>query len=528
MRETFIAILLVILFSKIDLAQLSPSIEWYRIYDGIGKGIDMTNDSKKDKENNLYLAGKSAGLDGSQDLLILKYTSYGELISEIRYVSAPASWEEANSIAIDTSNNLYCIGVASFGTSTFFTIIHKYSSNGSLIWDKNFFNISEKYSEGIKITIDNDNDVITGYHLNGAYITKYTSSGDSLWTIVISDDTSNYAINDILTDLNSNIYVTITQSYYGGSDVPYTIIHTYKYDKNGNTIWHKMFDGIYTRKIILDKSNKILQLIIGPNSGKIIKISQTGEIEWEKDSGILILTDLGVDSENNIIVTGYDVTSNSFDYFTKKYSSDGAEKWLQIFNSSENLKDYALALDIDNYNNIYVTGSSHNSISQGISYTVKYSDKGELRWIQKFDAPHSIFENSYFLFLDDSNNIFIGGDVADSTNGWNFFALKINQNLGTNVEHQYIKIPVDYALNQNYPNPFNPTTKIVYQIPELSFVTIKIYDVLGNEMAVLVNEEKPSGTYEVEYNASSLPSGIYFYQLNAGSFIETKKMILIK
>ncbi|MCW9097465.1 MAG: aryl-sulfate sulfotransferase, partial [Ignavibacteriaceae bacterium] len=86
----------------------------------------------------------------------------------------------------------------------------------------------------------------------------------------------------------------------------------------------------------------------------------------------------------------------------------------------------------------------------------------------------------------------------------------------------------NYYLSQNYPNPFNPTTKIRYEIPELSFITMKVFDVLGNEIATLVNEEKPAGKYEVEFNASTLPSGVYFYQLKAGKFIKTKKMVLLK
>ncbi len=85
-----------------------------------------------------------------------------------------------------------------------------------------------------------------------------------------------------------------------------------------------------------------------------------------------------------------------------------------------------------------------------------------------------------------------------------------------------------FQLSQNHPNPFNPTTTIKYQIPELSFVTLKVYDVLGNEIATLVNEEKPIGSYEVEFNATSLPSGIYFYKLQAGDFVEIKKMVLMK
>jgi hypothetical protein len=94
-------------------------------------------------------------------------------------------------------------------------------------------------------------------------------------------------------------------------------------------------------------------------------------------------------------------------------------------------------------------------------------------------------------------------------------------------------LPKTMELFQNYPNPFNPTTTIKYQIPELSFVTLKIYDVLGNEIATLVNDEKPAGSYEVEFSVGrdstpDIASGIYFYSLKAGSFFVTKKMILLR
>jgi aminopeptidase N len=88
--------------------------------------------------------------------------------------------------------------------------------------------------------------------------------------------------------------------------------------------------------------------------------------------------------------------------------------------------------------------------------------------------------------------------------------------------------PIEYELWQNYPNPFNPTTKVKFAIPRSSFVKFNIYDALGKEIATLVEEEKPIGIYEVEFDASNLPSGIYFYSLNAGEFNQTKKMILLK
>jgi hypothetical protein len=98
----------------------------------------------------------------------------------------------------------------------------------------------------------------------------------------------------------------------------------------------------------------------------------------------------------------------------------------------------------------------------------------------------------------------------------------------TPVENNINNLPEEFALLQNYPNPFNPSTKIKYQIPELSFVTIKVYDVLGKEITTLVNQEKPVGNYEMTWYAERLPSGVYFYQLKASSFVETKKMILLR
>jgi len=88
--------------------------------------------------------------------------------------------------------------------------------------------------------------------------------------------------------------------------------------------------------------------------------------------------------------------------------------------------------------------------------------------------------------------------------------------------------PQKFSLEQNYPNPFNPATTILYQITDLSFVSLKVYDVLGNEIAILVSEEKLTGSYEVEFNATGLTSGIYIYKLIAGSFVQIKKMLLVK
>jgi hypothetical protein len=88
--------------------------------------------------------------------------------------------------------------------------------------------------------------------------------------------------------------------------------------------------------------------------------------------------------------------------------------------------------------------------------------------------------------------------------------------------------PSDFTLNQNYPNPFNPVTIISYSVPAKDFVSIKVYDVIGNEIVTLVNEEKQAGNYQVEFNASELQSSTYFYRMQTDSFVETKKMLLLR
>jgi plastocyanin len=85
-----------------------------------------------------------------------------------------------------------------------------------------------------------------------------------------------------------------------------------------------------------------------------------------------------------------------------------------------------------------------------------------------------------------------------------------------------------FELKQNYPNPFNPSTRINFSVPEASFINLKVYDILGNEVAVLVNEEKQAGNYQIDFDASKLTGGVYFYQLTTNAFVDTKKMILMK
>jgi len=91
-----------------------------------------------------------------------------------------------------------------------------------------------------------------------------------------------------------------------------------------------------------------------------------------------------------------------------------------------------------------------------------------------------------------------------------------------------VNAPNNFSLNQNYPNPFNPSTSIEFQLPKESFVTLKIYNILGVEIATLLNEQKPAGVHKINFDASGLTSGLYIYKISTGSFEQTRKMMLLK
>lgn len=197
-------------------------------------------------------------------------------------------------------------------------------------------------------------------------------------------------------------------------------------------------------------------------------------------------------------------------------TTDGGQSWSSFvangFNSEHITSMYFISPD--------------SGVVAGTNGIARFTTDGRLTWEEDPEVTTmlagrtvnaiNIFENNYGLIVgDDSLNIIFS----------------LDSNLITSVDDD-LNNPNDYELSYNYPNPFNPTTKIQYTIPvgtrDRVSVQMKIYDILGNEVATLVNEEKPAGEYEVEFNAYGLSSGIYFYRLITGEFTETKKLVLMK
>jgi len=160
----------------------------------------------------------------------------------------------------------------------------------------------------------------------------------------------------------------------------------------------------------------------------------------------------------------------------------------------------------------------------GSSGTIKKSTNAGLNWLTQ-TCPVTANLRSIDMFSSDDFGLIAaaGGIILRTTNGGTFTAVMQNGS----------EVPESYSLGQNYPNPFNPNTKINFSIPSSglhnrSNVRLAVYDILGKEVALLVNENLSSGNYSVDFEASSLPTGTYFYRLQAGEFTDTKKLVLIK
>jgi len=190
-------------------------------------------------------------------------------------------------------------------------------------------------------------------------------------------------------------------------------------------------------------------------------------------------------------------------------TTDGGANW-EMIDTISNFNPLAVRNHPGDSNFFLAVGE--NNSNNGKSY---YSDNAGYLW-NTLSAP------SQSILLDVS---------FTQEKAWavGYYGTILKLDTLTEVEEEYLSsVPLDYALSQNYPNPFNPSTKIKYSVPQLSNVIIKVFDILGNEIETLVNEEKGIGIYEITWISENLPSGIYFYQLRAGSFVATKKMILLR
>ena len=172
-----------------------------------------------------------------------------------------------------------------------------------------------------------------------------------------------------------------------------------------------------------------------------------------------------------------------------------------------------------NYENYCVSFSSNRIGWCGGTFgKIFKTTNGGFNWIQQ-QVPSINFRRSMWFFNDSVGwAVGGGGQIVHTTSGGQYLGIEPVSNV----------VPGDFILHQNYPNPFNPLTKIRFSIPNTSQVRVSVYDILGRELTILVNEQLNPGTYEAEFDGTDYPSGVYFYRLAADNYVESRKMILVK
>ncbi len=472
---------------------------WTKTYGGSNTDYAWTIQQTKDDG---FIIGAHSGSfgAGSHDVYLIKTDLIGNVIWSRVYGGSNA--DGAYSLQ-QTTDGGFIIGahVNSFGAGLHDVYLIKIDNSGDTLWTKTFGGSGEDRFRELHQTADGGFILVSetlsfGAGNSDVYLVKTDSIGNLIWTKTYGGNSSDYGYSVRQTTDGGYIIAGYTQSFgAGGTDV-----YIIKTDNSGNLVWTKSYGGSsadygYSVRQTTDGG----YIIVGYTESfgeagdvYLIRIDSNGDLIWSKVFGGL-QTDYGWSVRQTIdggfIIAGY----------TRSFGSGNEDVYLiktdQLGNSGCNESIAATTWD----NTPTIVNNSTPTITGG---------GGQINTTTTIVNEAATIDS----FL--CRNFPTGIDQSDGGSDTNL--------------HQS-------NLFQNYPNPFNPSTKIKYKTPEISFVILKVYDVLGNEVATLVNEEKPAGSYEVEFNVVDLPSSIYFYRLQvypanggAGDFVETKKMILLR
>lgn len=542
MKTIILITLMIFALNKID-AQVSQ--EWVRTYNGTGNSIDELNSMVRDNQNNIIVTGRSVSTGINHDFGTVKYNSSGQLQWAAAYNGVANDYDEAVALAVDNSGNVYVAGHVRDSTSYYDIAVIKYDPAGVQQWVKLWSGSSGRSDYASDIAVDNSGNVyVTGSSdgISGtSYVTvKHNSSGNFLWARLYNYSSNMVALaSHIRADNSGNCYVTGTSSAPGsGSD-----FLTIKYNSNGDSSWSARYNGTTASNEIpqgfeIDNAGNVYVtgFTTGTNSGvdyMTIKYNNSGVQQWATrytSNGVSqdIPEDLKVDAAGNVYVTGRTRVSSSYnDIGTVKYNSSGVMQWLALYdNPAFNRDDDPHSIAVDAEGNVYVTGYS-NTGSDGNAITLKYDNSGNPKWAVTYSGSDA--SETFAVLVDADHNVYIAG-TADDLNA-DYLVIKYSQTIGINQISN--EVPSGINLRQNYPNPFNPSTKITFEIPSFgvdreSQVKMIVYNSLGEEVAVPVNERLQPGSYEVPFEGSKLSSGVYFYKLDVNGHSQTRQMVLLK
>jgi len=532
---------LVIILPAISLAQV-----WVARYNGPGNDLDYANAIALDNSGNIYVTGGSEGSGTSGDFGTVKYDSSGVEQWVSRYNGPANAWDYARAIALDNSGNIYVTG-ESWGSGTYddFATV-KYDSSGVEQWVARYNGPANSLDEASAIALDNSGNIyVTGWGLgSGTYhdyaTVKYNSSGVEKWVARYNGpaNSGDYA-NAIALDNSGNIYVTGMSEGLG----TYNDYATVKYDSSGVEKWVARYNGPANNRdsasaIALDNSGNIYVTGMSWGSGTFsdyatVKYNSSGVEQWvARYNGPANAWDdayaIALDNSGNIYVTGGSGGSGTFsDYATVKYDSSGVEQWVARYNGPGNSGDYAYAIALDNSGNIYVTGESYGSGTDRDYATVKYNSSGVEQWVARYNGPGNYYDRTKAIALDNSSNVYVTGRSMGSGTGYDYATIKYSQvgveeEVGSNKQETRLEI---------YQNPSRDKIDIRWQITENIERNLIIYNATGRLIKEfhITDHSFNRVTWDGRDNSGKkVPSGIYFLKFQAGSYIETKKIILFR
>ncbi|MDI6767017.1 MAG: SBBP repeat-containing protein [Bacteroidota bacterium] len=511
----------------------------------------------KDPFENIFVVARTNTLQ-DEETSVVKYNAKGQTMWSQRYKGRPLK------AATDNNGNVYVLAQLSnyaTGENDFLTL--KYNSNGVLEWTQQYSSAT-RYSQDFPRTLNVDlkgNVYVAGLtqdtieHSTGVII-KYDQSGNQRWISYyeVEAGTRN-SPNTLGVDSVGNVFFAgASEIVYGGRGEFLTI----KYNSDGVQQWVRKYQGNgfgynYITGIGIDSySNVYVTGLVTDSMGSAfatLKYDTSGTLLWETKSDITNRrfsnppTGLLISKQGEIFVSG-SVRDNEFgnQLIVLKYDSIGNNIWVSEFDSSGESNDYATAFTIDETGNAYVTGYRYRSQSENLSdyVTVKFDNAGKRKWYAYYQSANGKYDEPIGIVTDVAGNVYVTGSSYDYTIYTSeAITIKYDQSI-TDVKSTHNVVPNSYNLFQNYPNPFNPSTIFRYQLPEISQVTLRIYNILGQEVKTVVDEIQDAGYKSIEWNPSTssgqdLASGVYFYRLDAlsvfdpnKSFRQIRKMLFMK
>lgn len=447
----------------------------------------------------------------------------------------------------------------------------KINSNGVVQWAANGIAVCSAVNNQNNPTVVSDGTggaIITWQdQRDGAfdiYAQRIDANGNALWTtdgVVICNAVNKQEYPKIASDASNGVIITWQDDRAGTSLNPDYDIYAQRINVNGEIQWsinglpvssvtgHQVYP-----KILNNKNDEVIITWHDSRNGLDAdiyaqRLNKDGVTFWASN-GVALCTVTGAqsfpvlvnDGGGGAIVTWQDYRSGAFDVYAQRINLNGDVVWTTDGVPISIEVNAQMSPDIvsDGQGGAIITWVDYRNNSNQNIYAQLINSNGIVQWIQD-GLPLSTADPSQYNPKITSDGV--GGAIivwSDYRNGStsDLYSQQISHGglLGvvTDVENN-TTLPESFCLEQNYPNSFNPSTRIKFTIPSdvilseaKNLVTLKVYDILGNEIAILVDEYKPAGTYEVEFNARQLSSGVYYYQLKAGDFLSTKKMLNLK